>query len=150
MAVNTRAAKNTAKIAGQAAAAARANPYIKRFIEDPELRDNVRAAYEAARHAYGRMNNGKGPAKALTEDRKLQRDLREAADSLRQAAQKLQGRKKRKKRRPLRKALFLGVIGFGIAMVLSEDLRNSVLDRVFGAEEEFEYTSTTTAEPVAS
>lgn len=149
MAVNTKAAKDTAKMAGQAAAAARANPYIRRFIEDPELRDNVRAAFEAARNAYGRMNNGKGPAKALAEDRKLQRDLRDAADSLKQAAQKLQGRKKRR-RRPLRKMLLLGIIGFGVAMILSEDLRNSVLDRVFGAEEEFEYTSTTTAEAVPS
>ena len=150
MAVQTRAAKNTAKKAGQAAAAARANPYIQRLIEDPELRDNVRAAFEAARSAYGRMNNGKGPAKALTEDRKLQRDLREAADSLKQAAQKIQGRKPKRKRRPLRKLLFVGIIGFGVAMVLSEDLRNSVLDRIFGAEEEFEYTSTTTAEAVPS
>lgn len=149
MAVNTKAAKDTAKMAGQAAAAARANPYIQRFIEDPELRDNVRAAFEAARKAYGRMNNGKGPAKALTEDRKLQRDLRDAADSLKQAAQKLQGRKKRR-RRPLRKMLLLGIIGFGVAMILSEDLRNTVLDRIFGAEEEFEYTSTTTAEAVPS
>jgi hypothetical protein len=150
MAVNTKAAKNTAKMAGQAAAAARANPYIQRFIEDPELRDNVRAAFEAARNAYGRMSNGKGPAKALTEDRKLQRDLRQAADSLKQAATKLQGRKPKRKRRPIRKLLFLGIIGFGVAMVLSEDLRNQVLDRLFGAEEEFEYTSNTTAEPVAS
>jgi hypothetical protein len=149
MAVNTKAAKDTAKMAGQAAAAARANPYVQRFIEDPELRDNVRAAFEAARKAYGRMNNGKGPAKALTEDRKLQRDLRDAAESLKQAAQKLQGRKKRR-RRPLRKMLLLGIIGFGVAMILSEDLRNTVLDRIFGAEEEFEYTSTTTAEAVPS
>jgi hypothetical protein len=149
MAVNTRAAKDTAKMAGQAAAAARANPYIQRFIQDPELRDNVRVAFEAARKAYGRMNNGKGPAKALAEDRKLQRDLREAADSLKQAAQRFQGRKKRR-RRPLRKMLLLGIIGFGVAMILSEDLRNTVLDRIFGAEEEFEYTSTTTAEAVPS
>ena len=149
MAVNTKAARDTAKMAGQAAAAARANPYIQRFIQDPELRDNVRVAFEAARKAYGRMNNGKGPAKALTEDRKLQRDLREAAESLKQAAQKLQGRKKRR-RRPLRKLFLLGIIGFGVAMILSEDLRNTVLDRIFGAEEEFEYTSTTTAETVPS
>ena len=150
MAVNTKAAKDTAKMAGQAAAAARANPYIRRFIEDPELRDNVRVAFEAARKAYGRMNNGKGPAKALTEDRKLQRDLREAAESLKLAAQKLQGRKPKRRRRRLRKMLLLGIIGFGVAMIFSEDLRNTVLDRIFGAEEEFEYTSTTTAEAVPS
>src|SRR4051794_34793779 len=93
MAVKTKAA-DTAKMAGHAAAAARANPYIQRFIEDPELRDNVRAAFDSARNAYGRMSNGKGPAKALAEDKKLQRDLRDAAESLRDAAQKIQGKRK--------------------------------------------------------
>jgi hypothetical protein len=32
----------------------------------------------------------------------------------------------------------------GLALALSEDLRKKVLDALFGAEEEFEYTSTTT------
>lgn len=149
MAVTTKAASG-AKTAAQAAAAARANPYVQRFIEDPELRDNVRAAFDAARSAYGRMNNGKGPAKALTDDRKLQRDLRDAADSLKQAAQKLQGRKPKRKKRRLRRLLLLGVVGFGIAMFVNEDLRNTVLDKLFGAEEEFEYTSTTSVETVSS
>ncbi len=150
MAVKTQAAKQTAKKAGQAAAAARANPYVQRFIEDPELRENVRSAFGAARNAYGRMSNGKGPAKALAEDKKLQRDLRDAAKSLKEAARQIQGKKKKRKRHPLRKLLFLSIIGFGVAMVVSEDLRNSVLDKLFGAEEEFEYTSTTTTESVPS
>jgi hypothetical protein len=150
MAVDTKAARDRARTAAQAAAAARSNPYVQRFIEDPELRDNVRAAFDAARSAYGRMSNGKGPAKALTDDRKLQRDLRDAADSLKQAAQKLQGRKPKRKKHRLRRLLLLGVIGFGVAMFVNEDLRNSVLDKIFGAEEEFEYTSTTTVEAVSS
>ena len=76
MAAKTKAAKTTARKAGKAAADARTNPYVQRFIEDPELRDNVRAAVDHARHAYKRMSNGKGPAKALMEDRKLQKELR--------------------------------------------------------------------------
>ncbi len=63
MAARTKAAKTTARKAGKAAAGARTNPYVQRFIEDPELRDNVRAAVDHARHAYKRMSNGKGPAK---------------------------------------------------------------------------------------
>ena len=69
MAAKTKAAKTTARKAGKAAVGARENPYVQRFIEDPELRDNVRAAVEHARQAYKRMSNGKGPAKALMEDR---------------------------------------------------------------------------------
>ena len=33
----------------------------------------------------------------------------------------------------------------GLALGLSEGLRNKVLDALFGAEEEFEYTSSTTS-----
>jgi hypothetical protein len=35
------------------------------------------------------------------------------------------------------------VVGAGLALAVSEDLRKKVLDALFGAEEEFEYTSTT-------
>ena len=39
-------------------------------------------------------------------------------------------------------------IGLGmLALVLSEDLRKRALDLLFGAEEEFEYSSTTTPSP---
>ena len=66
--------------------AARSNPYVQRVIADQELRDNLRTAYDSVRKAYGRMSNGKGPAKALLDDKKTQRELREAASSLRDAA----------------------------------------------------------------
>ena len=94
MAARTKAAKTTARKAGKAAAGARTNPYVQRFIEDPELRDNVRAAVDHARHAYKRMSNGKGPAKALMEDRKLHKELRKTADSLKEAGDQLRGKRK--------------------------------------------------------
>ena len=92
------AAKSTkAEKARQAAQSAGSNPYVRRLIEDEELRDSVQDAFEAARHAYARMSNGKGPVKAVMEDKKVQRDLRTAAESLRDASDRLRG--KRKKRR---------------------------------------------------
>jgi hypothetical protein len=39
------------------------------------------------------------------------------------------------------------LVGAGLALALSEGLRKKVLDGLFGAEEEFEYTSTTTPAP---
>jgi hypothetical protein len=143
MAANTKAARTTAKRAGKAAAEARSNPYVQRLIEDPELRDNVRDAFDAARHAYKRMHNGKGPAKALMEDKKLQRDLRDATSSLREAADQIRG-KRRRKRHWGRRLLMLALIGAAITLVMSEDARKALLDKLFGAEEEFEYSSTTT------
>src|SRR5947208_431068 len=139
--------KNKAAKAGAGALAAgkaaRDNPYVQRIVEDEELRDNLRTAYESARKAYSRMSNGKGPAKALLDDKKTQRELKEAASSLKDAADALRGSKAKKKRR--RGGLFTLLLVGGIAaLVLNEGLRKKVLDVLFGAEEEFEYTSTTT------
>jgi len=39
--------------------------------------------------------------------------------------------------------LFLLLVLAGVAMAASPDLRNKVLDALFGSEEEFDYTSTT-------
>jgi hypothetical protein len=141
MAARTKAARKTAGKAGKAAAQARQNPYVQRFVEDPELRENVRAAFESARKAYRRMSNGKGPAKALVEDKKLQKELRRTADSLQQASEQLRG--KRRRRHTGRKLFMLAILGGIAALILSEGARKAVLDRIFGAEEEFEYTSST-------
>ena len=43
-----------------------------------------------------------------------------------------------------------GQTGLNLALALSEGLRKKVLDALFGAEEEFEYTSTTTPAPAAT
>jgi hypothetical protein len=141
------AARKRAAKAGKAALAARENPYLQRLAQDAELRENIRGAFLQTRKAYSRLANGKAPTKALMEDRKLQKELREAALSLRDVGTALkEGPKRRRKRRPGR-ALLLLVVGGGLALALSEGLRKKVLDALFGAEEEFDYTSTTTPSP---
>lgn len=129
--------------------AVRDNAYVQRLVEDDELRDNLRTAYESARKAYARMSNGKGPAKAIMDDKKTQKELKEAANSLREAADSIRGAKQSRKRRPGR-VLLVVLIGAGLALALSESTRKKVLDSLFGAEEEFEYTSSTTPAPAAS
>ena len=123
--------------------AARDNPYVQRLIEDDELRENLRTAYDSARNAYERIANGKGPAKAILDDKKTQKELREAATSLRDAADSLRGAKRRRKKSRKGRVLLV-LVAAGAALALSEGLRKKVLDALFGAEEEFEYTSTTT------
>ena len=44
---------------------------------------------------------------------------------------------KKRKKHPVRKLLFLIVVGGTGALALSEDARNKVLDALFGSEEEF-------------
>jgi hypothetical protein len=146
-------AKSKAAKAGAAASAAGSNPYVRRALEDDDLRDNIRVAFESARDAYGRLSNGKRPVKALTDDKKLQKDLRKSAEALKEAGAALrEGPKKRKRRFGLGKLLFVAIIGGGIAVATNEGIRNKVLDLVFGAEEEFDYTSTTAppAQPAAT
>jgi hypothetical protein len=121
---------------------ARENPYVQRLIEDDDLRDSLRDAFEAARGAYGRaIDNSKGPVKAVTSDKKVQKELREAAESLREASDRL--RKPPKRKKGIGRFLLLGIVAGAIALVLSEGARKTVLDTLFGAEEEFEYTSST-------
>lgn len=138
------AAKDGMGKAAEAARAAQRNRYVQRLIEDEDLRQNILAAYAAARSAYGRMHNGKPASRALFEDRKLQRELSEAAKALREASASLTEKPKQKKRRKGggRTLLLLAVAGV-LALVLSEGLRSKVLDLLFGAEEEFDYSSTT-------
>jgi hypothetical protein len=119
---------------------ARENPYVQRLIEDDDLRDSLKDAFEAARGAYGRATgNGKGAVKAVTTDKKVQKDLRTAAENLRDVSERLRAPKRRKSR--LGRLILFGLVAAAIALVLSEDARRTVLDTLFGAEEEFEYTS---------
>jgi hypothetical protein len=138
------AAKKKAAKAGAGAYAAgkavRSNEYVQRFIEDEELRENVRNAFVSAKKAYGRIN-GKGPVKAL-DDKKVQRELKDAATSLKDAADSLRGGKRKKRRKG--RLVMVALVGAGLALALSEDLRKKALDALFGAEEEFEYTASTT------
>jgi hypothetical protein len=122
---------------------------VKRILEDEQLRGNLASAYGAARNAYGRVTNGKSGTWELLEDRELQRELTNIAESLRDASGALREPAKRpaRRRRRGRSLLFLAVLGV-LAITLSEGLRTKILDLLFGAEEEFDYSSTTApAEP---
>jgi hypothetical protein len=140
------AKKKKAAAAAGAVSAARQNPYVQRVIEDDDLRDNVRVAFEAARDAYERLSNGKAPAKVITDDKKFHKDLQTAADALKDAGTALRQGPKRKSGGLGRKLFVLAVAG-GLAVALSADLRSKILDALFGAEEEFDYTSTTAPSP---
>ena len=143
MAKKTKAAK-----AGAGAAVAGATPYVQRLLQDEDLRENLRTAYDSGRTAYGRLSNGNAP-KRLMDDKKLQRELRTAADALRDASDALRDGPKKKRKGGLGRLLMLTIVGGGLALAVSSDLRNKVLDMLFGAEEEFDYTSTT-APPASS
>lgn len=133
-------AKKKAAKAGAVAAA----PYVQRVISDEELRDNVRVAVDSAREAFSRLQNGKAVPKTVLDDKKFHRDVSKAAVALKDASDALrEGPQKKRKGGLLRKLMLLVVAG-GVAVAVSEDVRNKVLDTLFGKEEEFDYTSSTT------
>src|SRR5436309_13117724 len=92
-----RMAKSKAKAAkaGGATAVGAASPYVQRLIQDAELRSDLKTAYDSARVAYGRINNGKAPAK-LHDDKKLQREPQNAANALKSASDPLRAALKRR------------------------------------------------------
>ena len=130
---------------GKAGEAAQHNQYLQRLIEDEELRSSLFSAYDAARNAYARASNGKPAGWALLDDSKFHDELKSAASALRDASGALREPSKpaRRRRGGPGRSLMLLTVGAVLAIALSEGLRSKVLDMLFGAEEEFDYSSTT-------
>ena len=139
MAKSTRAARGASK-----ARSAVDNPYVRRLIEDEDLRNSVKDAFEAARDAYERLSSNGSVVDTAIDDKKVHKSLKTAAENLRDASNRLRGQQKQ---RHWGRILLIAIAGAVLALALSEDLRKAVLDALFGAEEEFEYTSTTTPAP---
>ena len=140
-------AKGKAAAAAGAMSAVQSNKALQRLLQDEELRENLRVAFTSAQKAYGRLSNGKAATKTFTDDKKFQREVQRSAEALRDATAAMREgpKRKRRRRRGIGKLLLLGIVGGIGALVASEDLRNKVLDLLFGAEEEFDYTSATTS-----
>jgi hypothetical protein len=146
MAKSTKAARGASK-ARSAVGSAGNNPYLRRLIEDEDLRDSVRDAFEAARDAYERLSSNGSVLDTAIDDKKVHKDLKVAAENLRDASNRIRGKQDKNR---LGRLLLIAIAGAVLAIIISEYLRKALLDKVFGAEEEFEYTSTTTPAPAAT
>jgi hypothetical protein len=143
--------KQAATVLEGAAALAEANTYIKRLVEDAELREAVGRAIASSHKVYDRVAHAKKASKLL-DDEKLQADALDAVEAIRTVTLALTGAKpKRGRKRRRGRLLLLAGAGGGVALVASEGLRSKVLDALFGAEEEFQYSPppppTATEEP---
>lgn len=145
------AAKRKAAKTGAAAFALKKSPYVERLLQDPELRQNLAQGLQSSRDALARLQNGKAPHKAIFEDRRVKRDLKQAGEALRHAGQALaEGPKRKKRRLGLGKLLLLTLVAVAVALGVSEELRKKALDALFGAEEEFEYTAPSASSTIPS
>jgi hypothetical protein len=116
-------------------------PYVKRAIQDEELRDNLRSAFATAREVYDELigNRGvSGVATKVASDKEIQDQLRSAIEDLRSAANRIQGQGTHKGRKS---SLLLAGIALGILFnpVTGPETRRWLKDRIFGEDEEFGY-----------
>jgi hypothetical protein len=66
-------------------------PYVKRAMEDPELRDDLLAAFVAARELYGQISNRsgvKGKAEKIT-DKEFQKEFQSLVSDLSDATERI-------------------------------------------------------------
>ncbi len=131
----------------EAVDAVKSNPYLQTITNDSDLHDNVRVAYESARDAYERLASGKSLVEVRPRGQEAARqpgDRRRGAQDVGTTLADPPAKKKAKKKKGgLGRKLLVLVVGAGVAVAVSSDVRNKLLDLLFGAEEEFDYTSTT-------
>jgi hypothetical protein len=108
-------------------------PYVERAMKDPELREDLLAAFVAARSLYGKMGKGegvKGKAEKVTQ-KDFQKQLQSLVDDLSDAGDRLQGKKDHKTRN--RVILLTGVtLGVLYNPWTGESTREWIMDRVSG------------------
>ena len=129
-----------------------ARPYLERAIEDEGLRDNVRNAFGSAREIYSELIGGRGAIPVATRvatDKDIQERLKEAIDELREAADRVQGKKDHGARNSL---LLLTGIALGILFnpVSGAQTRKWVSDKLFGPSDEFTYQGGGNSSPSSS
>jgi hypothetical protein len=116
-------------------------PYVKRAIQDEELRDSLRSAFSTARDVYDELIGGRGVtavASKVASDEDIQKQLRSAIEDLRSAANRIQGSGEHKGRKT---SLLLAGIALGILFnpMTGPETRRWLKDKMFGEDEEFGY-----------
>ena len=115
-------------------------PYVQRAMTDPELREDLLAAFVAARGLYGQMAKGrgvKGKAEKVSE-KDFQKDLQKLVDEISVASDKLQGKAKKKSHKTRNRVLLLTgvVVGALYNPWTGESTREWIMERIAGGDGE--------------
>jgi hypothetical protein len=112
-------------------------PYVERAMSDEKLRDDVMSAFSTAKELYNELIGGKGAltlATRVATDDEVRDKLKDAIDDLRNAADRLQGKKEHTGRNT---TLLVAGIALGILFnpITGPETRKWVKDMIGGGDE---------------
>ena len=112
-------------------------PYLRRAVQDEEVRDNLKSAIAAAREIYDELLGGRSTTAVATRvatDKDIQDNLKSAVDDLRKAAMRVQGKKEHSSRNA---TLLMAGIALGILFnpVTGAQTRAWITDKLLGGDE---------------
>lgn len=115
-------------------------PYVQRAITDPELRDDLVAAFVAARGLYGQMAKGhgvKGKATVVSE-KDFQKQLQDLVSDLTAASDRLQDSAKDKSHKARNRVVLLTGVTLGVLYNpwTGAATREWIMDRIAGGDED--------------
>jgi hypothetical protein len=105
--------------------------YASRLVESDYARDSLTDALDSLRAARKRAS-GKKPAR-IADDKKLYAQVRDAAGSLRDASRAVVKGKEPPKRSWGKRIVLVAVVGGGLAVAMSDDLRKQAMGLVGAA-----------------
>jgi len=116
-------------------------PYLERAFKDERVREDVKSAVGTAREIYEQLMGGRqltAAAARVATDKDIQQSLRDAIEDLRDAADRIQGKRSHSGRNA---TLLLTGIALGVLFnpVTGPGTRRWLQDKLFGDTEEFEY-----------
>jgi len=113
-------------------------PYVQRAMTDPELREDLLAAFVAARSLYGQMAKSRGmKGKAVkVSEKDFQKQLQTLVSDLTEASDKLQGKAKKKGHKARNRVLLLTGVTLGVLYNpwTGESTREWIMDRIAGGD----------------
>jgi len=136
-------------------------PYVERAMKDPDLRDDLLAAFVAARKLYGEMASTRGvrsKAEKVSE-KHFQQQLQDLVEELGGATERLKGETKKKSHKARNRVILLTGVTLGVLYNpwTGSTTREWIMDRVAGGNgdgfqefgEEFTSAATETVEDTA-
>jgi len=113
-------------------------PYVQRAMTDPELREDLLAAFVAARSIYGQMAKGrglKGKAEKVSE-KDFQKQLQGLVDDLSVASDKLKGKPKKKDHKTRNRIVLLTGVTLGVLYNpwTGQSTRDWIMEQIAGGD----------------